>query len=101
MSDNEKPDVKPKAEGKGAPAITLVVKGQDGSDLQFKVKTTTKFEKIFSAYCQRKSIQSSGYKFIFDGDRLQDNQTPADKDMSDNDVIDAVLEQVGGCFAMQ
>lgn len=25
----------------------------------------------------------------------------ADKDMSDNDVIDAVLEQVGGCFAMQ
>lgn len=35
-------------------------------------------------------------RFLFDGHRLDANETPADADMEDGDVIDAVLEQLGG-----
>mmetsp|Transcript_3510 Transcript_3510/g.10173 ORF Transcript_3510/g.10173 Transcript_3510/m.10173 type:complete len:93 (+) Transcript_3510:224-502(+) len=92
MAD-EKPNVK---DEKAKNHITLVVKDQNGSDLQFKVKGITKFEKIFAAYCERKGIQPAGIKFLFDGERLLSTSTPEQEKMADNDVIDAVLEQTGG-----
>ena len=35
-------------------------------------------------------------RFLFDGNRLRDNQTPDELEMEDDDVIDAMLFQVGG-----
>ena len=35
-------------------------------------------------------------RFLFDGNRVSANQTPADLEMEDGDVIDVMVEQQGG-----
>lgn len=44
---------------------------------------------------------STQVKFVFDGQRLQGNQTPEDMDMEDNDTIDAMIEQVRGWWKVK
>ena len=48
------------------------------------------------AYCARQSLRRDQIRFLFDGGRLGDNQTPHELEMEDDDVIDAMLFQVGG-----
>jgi small ubiquitin-related modifier len=76
--------------------ITLVVKAQDGAEMQFKVKPTTKFGKMITAYCSRKGLDEKSVRFVFDGQRLNEQSTPAEMDMQSDDVIDVVVEQLGG-----
>jgi small ubiquitin-related modifier len=35
-------------------------------------------------------------RFLFDGQRLNSNQTPQELEMEDGDVIDVMVEQQGG-----
>ena len=95
MADETSGETKPKVEGQ---ALQLVVKDQAGTEVHFRVKTKTKFEKIISAYCQKKGMDSGSLKFLHDGVRIQKHQTPEDLGMEDNEVIDAMQEQTGGCW---
>eukprot|EP00891_Asterochloris_glomerata_P004514 jgi/Astpho2/4514/Aster-00110 len=76
----------------GDETLNLTVKDQTGGEVKFKVKRHTPFQKIFQAYCNRKGLQLSDVKFIYDSDRLKAEETPQQRDMDDLDVIDAVLE---------
>mmetsp|Transcript_15301 Transcript_15301/g.42795 ORF Transcript_15301/g.42795 Transcript_15301/m.42795 type:complete len:89 (+) Transcript_15301:134-400(+) len=87
MADEQKPEVK---------QLNISVKSQDGDQVQFKVKTSTKFEKIFVAYCSKKSMDRGSIRFLFDGERLPPEATPESVGMEDGDSIDAMTEQVGG-----
>lgn len=49
----------------------------------FRVKQHTKFERIFKAFCEKKSIDTTGVRFIFDGNRVTAQDTPADLEMED------------------
>lgn len=69
---------------------------QDGTQVHFKVKRTTPFQKVFNAYATRQNLNSESLKFLFDGRRLKAHETPADYDMEDGDSIDCMLEQLGG-----
>lgn len=51
---------------------------------------------MMKAYAERQAIGQDSIRFVFDGMRLNENQSPAELDMEDNDEIDAFLEQVGG-----
>ena len=64
--------------------------------MHFKVRPTTKFQKVFDAYCQRKALEPNMVRFLVDGERIRWDQTPEDLDLDDGDVIDAMMEQVGG-----
>lgn len=55
------------------------------------------------AYCQKQSViniimklTSSSVRFLFDGQRIRETQTPKDLSMESGDEIDVVIEQVGG-----
>merc|ERR1712048_85262 len=98
MSDDAAPpaDVKPKAEG-DANHINLTVKGQDGTEMHFKIKKNTKLEKLMNVYCQRLSVPRTSIVFLYDGQRANETATPDSLDMEDGDSIDAMLAQVGGC----
>lgn len=52
--------------------------------------------KLMDSYCQRNGITRTSVRFIYDGERIQDQQTAKELQMEDGDSIDAVLEQVGG-----
>jgi len=69
---------------------------QDGNIVHFKIKKKTQLKKLMEAYCARQSLQMDQIRFLFDGNRLRDTQTPDELDMEDDDVIDAMLFQVGG-----
>lgn len=89
------PDVKPSGE-----AINLKVRDADGGTVQFKCKGTTPLEKLMKAFCSKQGLQFGTVKFLFDGNRIQPTQTPADLDMEDLDVIDAQMEQQGAFPAL-
>lgn len=84
------PTPQPKAE---TTSINVKVMAPDGSEVHFKVKRTTRFERITNAYCERQSIPSRAVRFLFDGQRIQDTDTPESLGMEDNDVVDCVLQQ--------
>mmetsp|Transcript_100166 Transcript_100166/g.146230 ORF Transcript_100166/g.146230 Transcript_100166/m.146230 type:complete len:98 (+) Transcript_100166:160-453(+) len=96
MSDGESKPVKGEGDGEGSEHINLKVKGQDGNIVHFKIKKKTQLKKLMEAYCARQSLQMDQIRFLFDGNRLRDTQTPDELEMEDDDVIDAMLFQVGG-----
>ena len=41
-------------------------------------------------------LNTANVRFLFDGERLRDTQTPKEVGMENGDQIDVVVEQVGG-----
>jgi len=68
---------------------------QDGNVVHFKMKKKTALKKLMEAYCARQSLQMDQIRFLLDGNRLGENQTPDELEMQDDDVIDA-LAALGG-----
>lgn len=69
---------------------------QTGEETFFKIKKTTKMQKVFDTYAQRKGVQSSSLRFLLDGDKIGPDQTPKMLELDDQDQIDCMLEQTGG-----
>ena len=66
---------------------------QHGSEIFFKLKITTPFQKLMHAYCSRQGVSMSAVRFIFDGTDINETQTPAQLDMEDGDVIHVEVRQ--------
>ncbi|KAI8839056.1 small ubiquitin-related modifier 3-like precursor [Chytriomyces cf. hyalinus JEL632] len=91
-------DVKPNpADQPKVEHITLKVKGPQGDDVEFKIKKTTVLGKVFTAYADKLGVNKTGYRFEFDGERLTEMDTPGKFEMEDGDVIQAFVQQQGGC----
>ena len=69
---------------------------QDGSEVFFKIKRKSPLKKLMDVYAQRQGGTVEAYRFLFDGTRVQAEQTPDELEMEDDDVIDCFLEQTGG-----
>ncbi|OMH81236.1 Peptidyl-prolyl cis-trans isomerase FPR2, partial [Zancudomyces culisetae] len=86
MSDTGKqePTTKPEAsEAKPETEhINLKVVGADNQDVFFKIKKTTRLEKLMQAYCDRTGRSMNSVRFLFDGQRLAPNNTPAEPYLS-------------------
>ncbi|WP_337127856.1 ubiquitin-like protein, partial [Staphylococcus aureus] len=48
------------------------------------------------AFAKRQGKEMDSLRFLYDGIRIQADQTPEDLDMEDNDIIEAHREQIGG-----
>ena len=77
-------------------SINIRIRAQCGEETFFKVKTTTKLNKIFNAYATRKGVAATDLRFLFSGVRVRGDQTPAGIDMEEGDMLDCMAEQ-GGC----
>eukprot|EP00629_Pelagomonadales_sp_RCC1024_P006560 CAMPEP_0119263278 /NCGR_PEP_ID=MMETSP1329-20130426/2729_1 /TAXON_ID=114041 /ORGANISM="Genus nov. species nov., Strain RCC1024" /LENGTH=239 /DNA_ID=CAMNT_0007262979 /DNA_START=221 /DNA_END=940 /DNA_ORIENTATION=+ len=75
--------------------LNIRVRDQTGEATYFKVLTSTKLDKVFNAYSQRKGVARDALRFLFDGQRVFGYQTADDIDMDDGDQIDCLLEQQG------
>eukprot|EP01088_Endostelium_zonatum_P022064 TRINITY_DN9134_c0_g1_i1.p1 TRINITY_DN9134_c0_g1~~TRINITY_DN9134_c0_g1_i1.p1 ORF type:complete len:104 (-),score=27.21 TRINITY_DN9134_c0_g1_i1:135-446(-) len=83
--------------GKQDEHISLKVVSQDGNEVFFKIKRHTHLKKLMEAYCRRQGTDLNSIRFLHDGNRISPDRTPKELDMEDNDIIDAVLQQSGGC----
>ncbi|KAI0978272.1 hypothetical protein GJ496_005546 [Pomphorhynchus laevis] len=77
--------------------IKLKVVNQDGNEVHFKVKATTSMAKLTKSYAERMGVQLQSLRFMFDGNRINEKDTPKELEMEDGDVIEVYQEQVGGC----
>jgi len=84
------------AENKSDEYIKLKVVGQDNSEVHFKVKMTTNMGKLKKSYAERQGVSVATLRFLFDGKRINDDETPKQLEMEDNDTIEVYQEQVGG-----
>ncbi|OWF55000.1 small ubiquitin-related modifier 2-A-like [Mizuhopecten yessoensis] len=90
--DGQQQIVKPE----GAEHINLKVTGQDGSVVHFKIKKNTPLRKLMSAYCDRVGLKFATLRFRFDGNPINETDTPTGLDMEDGDTIDVFAQQTGG-----
>mmetsp|Transcript_22628 Transcript_22628/g.33082 ORF Transcript_22628/g.33082 Transcript_22628/m.33082 type:complete len:100 (+) Transcript_22628:86-385(+) len=95
MADAPENESKPEGSSAGDP-ITIRVRDQTGEETYFKIKKTTKMDKVFQTYAQRKGVQVNSLRFLLDGERIQGEQTPKQLELDDQDQIDCMLEQMGG-----
>ncbi|CAL8292529.1 unnamed protein product [Arctogadus glacialis] len=72
--------------------IKLKVIGQDNSEIHFKVKMTTHLKKLKESYSQRQGVPMNTLRFLFEGQRITDNQTPKELGMEDEDLLDPRAE---------
>ena len=84
----------------GDPHINIKVKAQDGTEIFFKIKRTTQLKKLMDAYCTRQGLSINQCRFIFDGERLKDDDSPEKLEMENGDEIDVMVEQTGGASVM-
>lgn len=85
-----------KEEEKTKDAIQLSIVHQNGEAIYFKLQRDTKLGKLMNAYHKRMGTDSTTTRFLFDGSRINPEDTPASRKMEDKDVIDAMQLQVGG-----
>merc|ERR1712172_337439 len=76
--------------------IKLKVVGQDSNEIHFRVKMTTQMGKLKKSYSERVGVPVSSLRFLFDGRRINDDETPKQLEMERDDVIEVYQEQTGG-----
>jgi small ubiquitin-related modifier len=76
--------------------IKLKVVGQDSNEIHFRVKQTTQMGKVKKSYSERVRVPITSLRFLFDGRRINDDETPKALEMEQDDVIEVYQEQTGG-----
>ncbi|KKZ61993.1 hypothetical protein GX50_02432 [[Emmonsia] crescens] len=81
----------------GAPTEHLNIKVTDNNnEVFFKIKRTTQLKKLMEAFCSRQGKDISSVRFLFDGTRVRQDDTPDTLDMADGDTLEVHQEQIGG-----
>ena len=80
----------------GAEYIKLKVYGQDSNEIHFRIKMSTVMGKLKKSYCERVGVPENSLRFIFNGQWINDDETPKGLKMEQDDVLAAYLEQTGG-----
>ena len=78
----------------GSETITIRVKDQAGDETFFKVKRTTKMNKVFGAYAQRKGVAPSSLRFLIDGERIDPTETPKSLELEGQDQSECACARV-------
>ncbi|ROT34796.1 ubiquitin-like protein [Sodiomyces alkalinus F11] len=68
----------------------------NNNEVFFKIKKSTKLEKLMNAFCERQGKALNTVRFVFEGQRVQPTDTPAALEMQDGDTLEVYQEQVGG-----
>lgn len=81
---------------RGEVPITLKVLKQKEEDVHYRMGRNLKLGFLMEDYCDRMGLVMETVRFLFDGSRIGKNQTPQDLNMEDDDIIDAMTEEIGG-----
>ena len=55
----------------------IIRTSQDGSVVHFKIKKNTPLKKLMTAYCERQGLSQGAIRFVFDGDNIEETDTPS------------------------
>ena len=86
-----KPDLKPESQ-----VITVKLVHSNHAPVCLKAKRSTLISRVIQSYAQQVGVQPGSLRAIFDGNRLNPEQTMFEAGIEDNDEIDMMIEQLGG-----
>lgn len=66
------------------------------NEVHFRVKSATSLGRLKRSYCSKLGLQSDELRFVFDGHRITDDDTPKRLGMTNDDVIEIYQERTGG-----
>ena len=72
--------------------VQFKVVGQDSNEIHFRVKMTTAMGKLKKSYSERVGAPIASLRFLFDGKRINDDETPKSLEMEQDDVIEVYQE---------
>ena len=75
--------------------INLKLVTQDGVETYLRCKSNTPMQKLMHAFCSKLGVNINSVRFLFDGKRVNESQTPAQLDMESGDVLDVMVEEYG------
>ncbi|VDN06364.1 unnamed protein product [Thelazia callipaeda] len=76
--------------------IKLRVLGQDSNEVHFRVKFGTSLGKLKKSYADRMGVDVASLRFLFDGRRINDEDTPKSLEIEDDDIIEVSLSGATG-----
>lgn len=77
------------------PALGVVVKGPS-AEVFFQLSMDTPMVKLMRTYCDREGVDIRSLRFLYDGIRLIDSDTPKSLGLEEGDEIHAMPQQIGG-----
>ncbi|XP_026821605.1 small ubiquitin-related modifier 3-like [Rhopalosiphum maidis] len=77
--------------------INLNVLGQDNVIIQFKIRKITQLRKLMYAYCENTGLAYNSVRFRFEGQPVNEIDTPASLNLEEGDIIEVFQQQTGGC----
>ncbi|KAE8746093.1 hypothetical protein FOCC_FOCC007217 [Frankliniella occidentalis] len=98
MSDDKKDNIK--SGSQEVEYINLKVLGQDSAVVQFKIKKKTPLRKLMHAYCERQNLDSKVARFRFDGEPINESDTPESLKLDEGDTIEVYQQQTGGVLRL-
>ncbi|CAI6369040.1 unnamed protein product [Macrosiphum euphorbiae] len=66
------------------------------NEVHFRVKAATALVRLKRSYCSKLGFQVDELRFVFDGHRITDEDTPKSLGMINDDVIEIYQERTGG-----
>lgn len=66
------------------------------NEVHFRVKSATALGRLKRSYCSKLGYQENELRFVFDGHRIVDEDTPKKLGMINDDVIEIYQERTGG-----
>lgn len=80
-----------------AKAMNVIIKDGNGVATTFKIKSSVKLSKIFTAWGAKVGIDPKAVMFTHDGKKLTDPDLSVKQaEIDDGDTIDALIIQTGG-----
>ena len=68
---------------------------QDGNEIYFQMKMGTRLGQLMHAFCRRRRVSMNSVRFLFDGNRINETQTPERLEFENDELIDVMVEQCG------
>ncbi|XP_025417283.1 small ubiquitin-related modifier-like [Sipha flava] len=73
-----------------------VITSEMTNEVHFRVKSATTLGRLKRSYCSKLGFQVDELRFVFDGHRITDDDTPKSLGMINDDVIEIYQERSGG-----
>lgn len=105
MSEDQKVPIDQLNNGEGGSSSTpdaaqknlLQIRVSDNNtEVFFRVKKDTPLRRVFEGFCKRTGKDYRSLRFLYEGERISEDDTPASLEMEEGDVIEAANQQVGG-----
>ena len=90
LQNNSSSSIKDLDSGK----VTISIFGKQ--EIRYKVNKTRRLAGPMKMYSEKMGVPLVTFRFVFDGTRVQDHDTPESLGMKDGDVIEAYKSQLGG-----